>query len=59
MEKQIALLKGKYGTYKAVAEFLDITERYLMEMVAGRKPSSALAYRIRIEAEKLGKKHSN
>ena len=55
MEKHIKKLKKKLGTYRAVALHLDITERRLMQIAKGDKPSSALAYRIKAEAKKLMK----
>lgn len=51
MKTQIETLRQRFGTYREVAQRLEITERYLMRIKSGEGISRALEYRIRREAE--------
>jgi transcriptional regulator with XRE-family HTH domain len=54
MEKEIAQLKEKYGTYRKLADALEVTERHVWRIAHGKSsPSKALQYRIRQELRKV------
>jgi hypothetical protein len=46
MEKEITILKKRYGTYRNLANALEITERYVMAIKSGKPVSKALQFRI-------------
>jgi len=52
MEKEIEILRTKYGSYRRTAEALEITERTLMRILKEDRASPALRYRILAEAIK-------